>query len=79
MSDLIKLGALWESKSGKSWSGKMGNYARMVVTKNKQKKSDKSPDYWVFLAPPNEDRPVDTNAPQEAPAPEFDSQESIPF
>jgi len=56
MSDLVKLGVLWKNTSSKGMTylkGKMGD-ADLVVfkTEQKDKKSEKSPDYTVYVSTP---------------------------
>lgn len=50
---MIDLLALWkkEGKNGPYLSGKLGNNTVMVFP-NKNKKTDKHPDYRVVIAPP---------------------------
>lgn len=57
---MIKIGALWNSNGKPFARGKLGNYASLVVMPNNNKQSDKSPDYWVFVAEDDkkEEKPV---------------------
>ena len=52
MSDLVKIGALWkhEGKSERSpvLTGKLGD-ARLVIFANGHKKTDKHPDYILYV------------------------------
>ena len=53
---LIRLGAMWESNSGKSvMTGTINRDTRIIVLKNTKKEKDNQPDYHLFLAP-NEKR-----------------------
>jgi len=55
-SDMVMLTGLWlnEAKDGsKFMAGQLGN-ARVLLFKNKNKKGEKSPDYFLFLASPHE-------------------------
>lgn len=47
---MIKIGALWNSTGKPLATGKLGQYANLVILPNSNKQSDKSPDYWVFIA-----------------------------
>jgi len=51
MSDLIKIGSLWinDSKEGKILTGRLGD-AKLLLLKNKYKKTDKHPDYNIYVA-----------------------------
>jgi len=66
MSDLLKLGGLWKTKTGKGLSGqprednytrpafelmRSGDPFRVLVFKNDRKEQDNHPDYNMFLAP----------------------------
>ncbi|HLI31100.1 MAG TPA: hypothetical protein VKV79_08395 [Terriglobia bacterium] len=58
-SNLIRLCGLWltHGDKGDYLGGRLGG-AKVFVFKNRQKASEKSPDYWVCLAPlPKDDRP----------------------
>ena len=59
---MIKLAALWlkeNEKSGKFFVGSVNDTTSIFIFKNKNKKSDKHPDYEVFLAEKKRDAPVD--------------------
>lgn len=64
---MIKLGALWrrEDKSGGIYlSGTINETTRVIVLPAKEKKSDRSPDYYLFL---DENKPMDARpGPQRA-------------
>ncbi|MCG8394217.1 MAG: hypothetical protein MI745_14155 [Pseudomonadales bacterium] len=47
---MIKIGALWNSQGKPFATGKLGQYAKLIVLPNNKKQNEKSPDYWVFLA-----------------------------
>ena len=66
---LIKAGSLWKhtSQNGKEYFA--GNCSfRILIFKNRSKKGEKSPDYYMFVADRQQpERPADENAP---PAPD---------
>lgn len=45
----IQMLGLWRQKNGDVFLAGDIDHLRMVVKKNKSKKSAKDPDYWVFL------------------------------
>ena len=47
---MIQVAALYKSKSGRSIQGKFGD-ARLFIIPNSRKKSDRHPDFLVFIAP----------------------------
>lgn len=52
--NLIMLSGLWlnKSQSGEKYmSGSMGIGGKLLMFKNKNKKGDTDPDYYLFLAP----------------------------
>lgn len=53
MDDLIMLGGLWlnRSQSGEIYmSGRLGLGGKILIFKNRKKKSDNDPDYYVMMA-----------------------------
>lgn len=68
-SKLIPLGGLWlnTSRDGKTkfMSGNVNSRVKVLIFKNKNKKTDKHPDYNMFLAPiekPPEERQPDADS-----------------
>lgn len=56
---MIKLGALWrktDKTGGVYLSGTINETTRVIVLPAKEKKSDRSPDYYLFL---DENKPMD--------------------
>tara|TARA_R110002020_G_scaffold223582_2_gene432744 strand:+ start:435 stop:701 length:267 start_codon:yes stop_codon:yes gene_type:complete len=47
---LIKLGALWNSKGKSLFTGSVNNDIRIVVLENNRKEKDNQPDAFIFLA-----------------------------
>lgn len=45
---MLKLCALWRSKSGKCYTGRLGNI-KMILLKNKYKNEEKQPDLIVCI------------------------------
>lgn len=67
-SDKVRIGGLWkeESKSGGRYlSGKLSATSKLLVLPNTYKKTDKDPDYIVYLAPVKE-RETASEKPPEA-------------
>lgn len=54
--DMIEIGALWKSKSGKTFSGMLGKARLVIMVNQKKKEGDRQPDFRVFIAPSNEER-----------------------
>lgn len=74
--DPQEVGALWkkESASGKAYlSGKIDGIGYVVVFRNKNKKSDKQPDYRILKSQPREEK-----KPEPEPQPRIDDSD-IPF
>lgn len=72
---MVKLGGLWlkEGKNGKFMSGKLGS-ANIMIFPNKNKKTDKHPDYEIVVASPKP--PADTRKGAKTP---YDDSDEIPF
>jgi hypothetical protein len=47
---LLKLGALWNSKGKSLFTGAINNDIRIVVLQNNRKEKDNQPDAFIFLA-----------------------------
>tara|TARA_R110002051_G_scaffold284759_1_gene346921 strand:- start:1599 stop:1862 length:264 start_codon:yes stop_codon:yes gene_type:complete len=47
---LIKFGALWNSKGKSLFTGSVNNDIRIVVLANQRKEKDNQPDAFIFLA-----------------------------
>ncbi len=80
MSEMIKVSALWKqkTKAGEDFlNGKLGD-AKLLIFKNKHKKSEKHPDYIVYLAP-YEKKEENTGRLNESAANPPQSDEDIPF
>ena len=77
MSDLLNVTGLWmnKTKSGETYmSGSLGN-VNVLIFKNKNKKTEKHPDYTLMFGP-KQKRKAPTTDPY-SPAPEADSE--VPF
>ncbi|MEO5348840.1 MAG: DUF736 domain-containing protein [Magnetococcus sp. YQC-3] len=76
---LVKIGAIWEKTSKKGdtfFSGKFGD-AQLLILKNNSKKSDKSPDYLVYVDNPQ--RKEESTSQEFGQPPLFNDNEEIPF
>lgn len=75
-SNLVRVGGLWKSKSGKAITGSLGQ-ARIVIFPNDRKKGERDPDYIMYIAP--SDRQPDGAAKPAATGTRTGSDEDIPF
>ena len=75
---MIRLGGLWlnTSRGGeKYFSGNLGS-GRVLVFRNQHKRTDKDPDYVLYIAPKQEGQPAQ---PDEPAAPPMRDAGDIPF
>lgn len=65
-SDMISMGGLWLKKSssgkGSFLVGNVGFNGKVLIFKNENKTSDNSPDYFMYFAPSDRQKPNDKPA-----------------
>tara|TARA_R100001244_G_scaffold66458_1_gene54692 strand:- start:780 stop:1040 length:261 start_codon:yes stop_codon:yes gene_type:complete len=76
---LLKLGALWNSKGKSLFTGAINNDIRIVVLENQRKEKDNQPDAFIFLAKKEwegKEEKKDTNTSAE---PSSEGKDDLPF